>query len=264
MPELPEIETIKKYLEKELVGKKIISFQNFYEKNEIKPNLLEQKIISLQRRGKLLIFNLSHNWHLLFHLKLTGQLFLLNQPVIKETTRVIFKLSDGKFLIFNDARKFGWVRSLTTEELEKELSKLGPEPFSKEFNFQYLKNIFSKSKRPIKLVLMDQEKIAGIGNIYANEALFLTKINPLKPADKLTDNEIKRLKKSILEVLKRGIRYEGSSLRFYLKPDKSKGKYQEYFLVYDREGEKCYHCGSIIKRIELGGRGTYFCPKCQK
>ncbi|MFN3605521.1 MAG: zinc finger domain-containing protein, partial [Leptonema sp. (in: bacteria)] len=118
--------------------------------------------------------------------------------------------------------------------------------------------------RPIKIVLMDQTKIAGIGNIYANEALFLAKINPQKPANKLTKEEIKRLKNSILKILKKALKYEGTSTRFYLKPDQTKGKYQENFLVYQREGKSCLRCNGKIKKIILGRRSTFYCPNCPK
>jgi formamidopyrimidine-DNA glycosylase len=228
----------------------------------------------------------SIRW-LVFHLKLTGQLIFyytngnesLNEwqriKNIKNTngnefidkwqriryTRVIFILDKG-FLIFNDARKFGWVKVLDDEDLNKELSKIGKEPF--DLNFKYLKEIFSKIKRPIKIVLMDQKKIAGLGNIYANEALFLAKIHPLKPANKLKDNEIKNLLAAIKKVIKKAIKLQGTSFRFYVKPDESKGSYQEEFLVYQRKDEKCLRCKSKIKYIKIGGRGSFYCPRCQK
>jgi formamidopyrimidine-DNA glycosylase len=197
-------------------------------------------------------------------LKLTGQLLFLNflrNSEIKKYTRVIFILNKG-FLIFNDARKFGWVKVLDDKNLNKELSKIGKEPF--DLNFKYLKEIFSKTKRPIKIVLMNQEKIAGLGNIYANEALFLAKIHPLKPANKLKDNEIKNLLSAIKKVIKKAIKLQGTSFRFYIKPDESKGSYQEEFLVYQRKNEKCLKCKSKIKYIKISGRGSFYCPRCQK
>jgi formamidopyrimidine-DNA glycosylase len=267
MPELPEIETIKKYLEKELIGRKIKDVKIVSKKSFIgdKKKILNSKILKIERKGKILIFRLNNNLNLVFHLKLTGQLLFLNpapESVLgKNYTRAIFNLDKG-FLIFNDARKFGWIKVFNTEYLNKELSKLGKEPF--DLNFRYLKEIFSKTKKPIKIVLMDQEKIAGLGNIYANEALFLSKIHPLKPANRLKDNEIKNLLSAIKKVIKKAIKLQGTSFRFYVKPDESKGSYQEEFLVYQRKDEKCLRCKSKVKYIKIGGRGTFYCPNCQK
>lgn len=260
MPELPEVETIKNYLKKFLIGKKILKFENFDEKRIFlkERDVIGEKILDVERRGKILIIKLTNNKEIFVHLKMTGQLIYLDELNIFKTTKAVFHLSKGYF-VFNDARKFGWIK------LEaKEAKKLGIEPFSKEFNLDNLQKVFNRTKRPIKIVLMDQEKIAGIGNIYANESLFLAKINPKKPANQLTKEEIKRLKSSILKILKRALKYEGTSSRFYIKPDQTKGRYQEKFLVYQREGEKCYRCKSKIKRIILGGRSTFYCPKCQK
>jgi formamidopyrimidine-DNA glycosylase len=327
MPELPEIETIRRYLEEDVIGRKIKDVRILNKKSFIgdKKKILNSKILKIERKGKMLIFklttdkygfgtdkngltadkngletdnnglyvkqsikiNYSHkfvqNLHksvtnyphksvlksasirwLVFHLKLTGQLIFLNflrNSEIKKYTRVIFVLDKG-FLIFNDARKFGWVKVLDDEDLSKELSKIGKEPF--DLNFKYLKEIFSKTKRPIKIVLMDQEKIAGLGNIYANEALFLAKIHPLRPANKLKDSEIKDLLSAIKKVIKKAIKLQGTSFRFYVKPDESKGSYQEEFLVYQRKNEKCLRCKSKVKYIKIGGRGTFYCSNCQK
>jgi formamidopyrimidine-DNA glycosylase len=310
MPELPEIETIKRYLEKDLIGRKIKDVKIINKKSFIgdKKKILNSKILKIERKGKMLVFRLNNSLNLVFHLKLTGQLLFyytngneslnewqriknishtngnefLNAPNQSKHgsgrpepkfflvqgewqpiryTRVIFILDKG-FLIFNDARKFGWVKVLDDEDLNKELSKMGKEPF--DLNFKYLKEIFSKTKRPIKIVLMDQGKIAGLGNIYANEALFLAKIHPLKPANKLKDNEIKDLLSAIKEVIKKAIELQGTSFRFYVKPDESKGSYQEEFLVYQRKNEKCLRCQSKIKYIKISGRGTFYCSRCQK
>jgi formamidopyrimidine-DNA glycosylase len=289
MPELPEIETIKRYLEKDLIGRKIKDVRILNKKSFIgdKKKILNSKILKIERRGKMLVFRLNNGLNLIFHLKLTGQLLFyytnsnesprtrastvrgaLNRTLLvqgewqrKRYTRVIFILDKG-FLIFNDARKFGWVRILDDKSLNNELSKVGKEPF--DLNFKYLKEIFSKTKRPIKIVLMDQEKIAGLGNIYANESLFLSKIHPLKPANKLKDSEIKNLLSSIKKVIKKAIKLQGTSFRFYVKPDENKGGYQEEFLVYQRKNEKCLKCKSKIKYIKIGGRGSFYCSNCQK
>jgi formamidopyrimidine-DNA glycosylase len=310
MPELPEIETIKRYLEKDLIGRtikdvKILNKKSFFGD---KKKILNSKILKIERKGKMLVFILNNSLNLVFHLKLTGQLIFyptngnefidkwqriknisytngnefLNAPnqskhgsgrpepkfVLVQGewqriryTRVIFILDKG-FLIFNDARKFGWVKVLDDKGLNNALSKIGKEPF--DLNFKYLKEIFSKTKRPIKIVLMEQEKIAGLGNIYANEALFLSKIHPLKPANKLKDNEIQNLLSAVKKVIKKAIKLQGTSFRFYVKPDESKGGYQEEFLVYQRKNEKCLRCKNKIKYIKISGRGSFYCPNCQK
>ncbi|BCX15680.1 MAG: formamidopyrimidine-DNA glycosylase [Candidatus Parcubacteria bacterium] len=288
MPELPEVETIKNYLRKNIIGKEIVGFQNLNKKQiKIKEkDIVGEKILDLQRRGKILILKLSNNKDVFVHLKMTGQLIYAKNKEILKSTRAVFELCELArmiddtqmnanfirddwrnknirnhlhYLIFNDARKFGWIK-LKAEEIKN----LGIEPFSKEFNLKNLEKIFQKSKRPIKIVLMDQTEIAGIGNIYASESLFLAKINPQKPANKLTKEEIKRLRNSILKILKKALQYEGTSSRFYIKPDQTKGRYQEKFLVYQREGKKCFRCKSKIKRIVLGGRSTFYCQICQK
>jgi formamidopyrimidine-DNA glycosylase len=312
MPELPEIETIKRYLEEDVIGRKIKDVKVLNKKSFLgdKKKILNSKILKIERKGKILIFKLATNKYgfgtdnngfiinqsildypyksvlnphksandyphksvlksasiswLVFHLKLTGQLLFLNflrNSEIKKYTRVIFILDKG-FLIFNDARKFGWVKVFDDKNLNNELSKIGKEPF--DLNFKYLKEIFSKTKRPIKIVLMEQKKIAGLGNIYTNEALFLSKIHPLKPADRLKDNEIKNLLSAIKKVIKKAIKLQGTSFRFYVKPDESKGSYQDEFLVYQRKNEKCLKCKNKIKYVKIGGRGSFYCPQCQK
>jgi formamidopyrimidine-DNA glycosylase len=283
MPELPEVETIRKYLAESLVGKKITKVKILSKKQF--PNnpesVIGEKIIDVQRRAKVLILRLANNNNLLIHLKLSGQLIWVNNasekneiklkkqiPTIGESlptksTRVILNIGKGK-LFFNELRKFGWIKVLANKDLEKELSKYGTEPFDREFSEDFLKAIFSKTNRAIKLVLLDQEKIAGIGNIYVNEALYLSGIHPQIPANKLTQKQIKVLRENVIKVLKLGLKYGGTSDEYYVKPDATLGRYQDHFLVYRQDDKRCRNCGSKIKRIEIGGRGTFFCPKCQK
>jgi len=285
MPELPEVETIKRSLQKAIVGKKIKDVE--IRKPKIfqgdKKEVIGRKIEGVERRGKMLIIRLSGDKSLLVHFKLTGQLVwvakgcdtvTLGHPIPYtgtilpgKTTHVIFDIDGGK-LFYNDLRQFGWIKITQNSKLkaQKDLVNLGPEPFSKEFNVSYLSRIFSRTKKPIKLVLMDQGKIAGIGNIYANDALFEAGISPLKPAKKLSNLEIKKLREAIIQVLEDGLKYGGSSARdeAYIKPTGEPGSYQKHFRVYQKEGQKCPKCTSSIKRINLGGRGTFFCPKCQR
>ncbi len=271
MPELPEVETIKKFLQRKIKGK-IIRDIKVLNKKQIQGSykkFIGEEILNIKRRGKFLIFQLRRNKSVLVHLKMTGQLLIEDKP--NKFTRIIFNLSSVKdknkiekrdcSLIFNDIRKFGYIKFIENKE-KTEPKKIGPEP--QELTFQYLKDILSKSRRAIKLVLMDQSKIAGLGNIYTNESLFLAKINPLKSANKLIDKEIKRLLKAIKLVIKKAIKYGGTSFNSYLKPNKSKGKYQNIFLVYRRKGEKCPRCKEKIQYIKIGNRGTFFCPSCQK
>jgi len=285
MPELPEVETIKRILEKVIVGKTIKNIE--VRKAKIFQGDLQEvigrKIEGIERRGKMLIIKLSGDKALVVHFKLTGQMIWVPQigksvtvghpiPFAGEqlpakTTHVIFEIDGGR-LFYNDLRQFGWIKIVQSSKLkvQSELEKLGVEPFAKEFTVEYLKRIFSRTSRPIKLVLMDQTKIAGVGNIYANEALFEAGILPTKPAKQLDNKEIEQLRKSIIKVLEEGIKHGGSSTKdeAYIKPTGEPGSYQQHFRVYQRAGEKCRKCGATIKRINLGGRGTFWCSKCQK
>ena len=262
MPELPEIETIKKYLKKLVKGRKILNLEIFNRKSfqGTKNKIQGTKILRLKRQGKMLIFVLDNNYYLIFHLKMTGQIIFSKEKNINKTTRAVFFLDNG-YLIFNDLRKFGWIKIVDDENLKKEIAKLGIDALDLTFND--LKEIFKKTKRPIKLVLMDQKKIAGIGNIYANEALFLAKIHPQQPANKISNKKIINLLKSIKFVLKKAIQNEGTSFSSFIKPDMTPGHYQNQFFVYQRQGEKCLFCHSQIKKIILSGRSTFFCPNCQ-
>jgi len=289
MPELPEVETIKRVLEKAIVGKTIKNIEVRQAKIfQGEPRqVIGRKIEGIERRGKMLIIKLSGDKALAVHFKLTGQMVwieenpkskiqnpkfvILGHPIPfagtelpAKTTRVIFEIDGGK-LFYNDLRQFGWIKVVKLDQLDQ-LDQLGPEPFDKEFTTEYLGRIFSRTSKAIKLVLMDQTKIAGVGNIYANEALFEAGILPTRPAKKLGNEEIKKLREAIIKVLEEGIKYGGSSAKdeAYIKPTGEPGSYQQHFRVYQRAGEKCRKCGTIIKRINLGGRGTFWCPKCQK
>ncbi len=265
MPELPEVETIKRSLQKSVVGKKITGVEVLLAKQfqGKKEDVAGEKITSIERRGKILKISLSNGKNLLIHFKLTGQLVWKGHPA--KTTHVIFNI-DGGQLFFNDLRQFGWIKVVDEAGVAKEIGKLGIEPFDKGFTADYLKQIFSKTSKPIKLVLMEQEKIAGIGNIYANDALFEAGIIPTRPSKSLKDEEINKLRNSIIRVLEDGLKYGGSSAadEAYIKPSGEKGEYQKHFRVYQRDGQKCLKCGGIIKRIKIAGRGTFFCSNCQK
>jgi formamidopyrimidine-DNA glycosylase len=293
MPELPEVETIRSGLEKYLVGHKIEDVQINVAKSFIgnPKEIIGAKIAGTRRFGKVLVIDLSNGFSLLTHLKLTGQYIyrgphLKNPPSLSQKvfglpgkhTRVIFKLDQNAYLYFNDLRKFGWIRVLETDKVTETgmIGKMGPEPLVGQassgqaiLTLEFFRKILSKSKKPIKLLLMEQEKISGIGNIYANEALWLAGINPRKKSLSLSPSLSEKLFKAIEKVLKEGIKAGGASDMHYVTAAGDEGKYQEHFLVYDKKGEicsrpACRQAGVKIEKIQLGGRGTYFCPICQK
>ena len=271
MPELPEVETIKKDLSELIVGKKILDITTDSPK-QVQPSLGAIKkavagatIKKIERRAKLLQIFLSNGRILAIHLKLTGQLLVRKKGAPQDNWQhVTLALSGNKELRFADLRKFGWIRLVGNErELGKMLAEFGPEPLD-DLNLKGFQSILSSSSRPIKILLMDQKKIAGIGNIYASDALFLAKIHPERKVDRLSKKEIKRLFEAIEKVLKAGIKYRGASNQYYLDALGHKGSYQDHFLVYGRAGKKCLKCNNKVEKIKLGGRGTYFCPTCQK
>lgn len=271
MPELPEVETIKLQLTKLLVGHLIekieVNAPKIFPKGQDK--LIGGKVRGVRRFGKVLVVDLNNGYSFLIHLKLTGQVVYSNSRLPNapnKFTHVIFSLSGGAKLFFNDSRKFGWIRVEKTGEVENEsfVKKLGPEPL-KDLTREKFIQIVSSSSRPIKILLMDQEKIAGVGNIYANDALWLAAIDPRLPANNLQPEKEKKLYDAVITVLKNGIKYEGASDQWYLTAEGKKGSYQEHFLAYGRQGEPCERCHkAIFKKFFLGGRGTYVCPVCQK
>lgn len=267
MPELPEVETISRQLHQALKGQKIIKVTILSAKNFVgnPQEVVGQRIIAVERRAKMIWFKLANNLTLAVHLKLTGQL-ILGQGQPGKYTRVFIDLGSGQKLFFNDVRKFGWMKVIKNRELAKMNLDFGLEPFDKTFTSDYLKKVFSRTSKPVKLVLLDQTKIAGIGNIYANEALFAAGIAPSRPAKGLSNKEIKKLRAEILKVLQAAIKYKGTSDRdeAYRQIDGAKGQFQNFLQVYRRQGQKCPRCGGMIKRIALGGRGTFFCSYCQK
>lgn len=270
MPELPEVETIKKDLEKLIVGSKILDIKTNSSKQiqpslkKVKKAIVGAKIKEVKRRAKLLQIWLDDKRILIIHLKMTGRILIREKgsPPDKWQRITIF-LDNNKELRFADSRKFGWIKLVNQEELKKILANYGPEPLD-DLSLKNFQKILKQTRRPIKIVLMDQKKIAGIGNIYANDALFSAKINPQAPANKLTTKQIKKLFQAIEKVLKIGLKARGASDQYYLDALGKKGGYQKQFLVYGQKNEKCAYCGAKIKRISLGGRGTFLCPQCQK
>lgn len=291
MPELPEVETIKLQLEKFIVGSTMCSIEIRSPKYEIlnKTKIINSKIINIRRFAKILSIDLDNDFSVMIHVKLTGQLIYRGEKLKSDKlsnkvigglggkhTHLIFHLNNGD-LYYNDVRKFGWIKIIKSEELRSDnfINKLGPEPqVTKDFSGEVLtldlfRQILSKTKRPIKIVLMDQTKIGGVGNIYATDALWLAKVNPKTPANSLSDQVTKLLFDSILTVLKAGLKYGGASELTFVTPEGREGEYQNHTLAYDHTGEPCERpacrqAGATFEKYFLGGRGTYWCPVCQK
>ncbi|HUD04775.1 MAG TPA: DNA-formamidopyrimidine glycosylase [Patescibacteria group bacterium] len=288
MPELPEVETIKLGLQKCLVGHKIEDVEVRVSKifQGTPKDIIGAKVIDIKRIGKGLIIELNNGFVLTVHLKMTGQLVFQDKTTENSTlskkvggdvlpskySHVIFSLDKGAKLYYNDLRRFGWVKVLKKEELKDVafFNEMGPEPkvgedlAGKELTLDYFKNTIQKGNLPVKLLLMDQKKIGGIGNIYANDALFLAGIDPRRKGKTLTDEEIEKLFKAIYEVIRKSLSYGGSSDENFVNVLGQEGNYQNHTLVYGKKGEKCSICGATIEKIQLGGRGTYFCPKHQR
>ena len=266
MPELPEVETIKRDLEKVVLGKKIIqvSAHNPLVIREPSPAVFKKSLQGLTikhilRRGKLLIFELSNGLALTIHLKMTGQLVY---PGGFNKSRVAIHFPAGKILDFNDQRLFGELRLVRDWKKLKFVRGLGPEPF--DLTCADFKDMLSKKKTKIKPLLMDQSFICGIGNIYAAEILFRSKIDPHRPAQGLAEKEKESLYKEMQKVLSSAIKYGGSSVDDYVRVSGKNGDYMRFHQVYGREGKPCFVCGSPVSKITQAGRGTYFCAKCQK
>ncbi|RJP46803.1 MAG: bifunctional DNA-formamidopyrimidine glycosylase/DNA-(apurinic or apyrimidinic site) lyase [Armatimonadetes bacterium] len=289
MPELPEVEVVRMGLEKYIVGKEIVDVEVLVTKIFIgdKKNVIGAKIVGVDRIGKVIVINLNNDYSVAIHLKLTGQLIYRDKEtenlklyskvvggLFSKFTCVIFKLrvksekrktEEGSYLYYNDIRKFGWVKIIQKSKIknQKYFRDIGVDAL-RDLTTEKLGKILSSSSRPVKLVLMDQKKIAGVGNIYANEALFVARIDPRKNAKSLSSFEAKKLYGAMIEVLKKGLKYGGASDANYVNALGQDGKFQEHFLVYGREGEKCLGCGGMVEKFFLGGRGTYFCQECQK
>jgi len=280
MPELPEVEVVRLFLNSHLIGKtisklEIITPKSFFGDQKL---AVGQKIISTSRIGKQLSLNLENGLIILFHLKMTGQIIvgesIFGHPTPKEdktslpnkSTRLFFTFSDGSKLFFNDQRKFGWVKILTQAELVEAQQNLGVDILSPAFTPKYLYNQLQTTSRPIKTVLLDQSFFAGIGNIYANDALFLAKIHPISPANKISLKIATLLHHFLVQIMTKSIKNGGSTAKDnkYIHPDGSLGQHQFSFQVYQRSGEPCLICQTPITRVIIGGRGTFYCSKCQK
>lgn len=288
MPELPEVETLKLGLKKYLVGHKIEDIEIRVPKifqGDVQ-NVTGAKVVGIKRIGKGLIIELDNDYVLTVHLKMTGQLvfrdkttesLVLSKKIGGDTlpskySHVIFSLDKGAKLYYNDLRRFGWIKVVKKTELADVVffKEMGPEPkvgedlAGKELTSVYFKATIQKGNLPVKLILMDQKRIGGIGNIYANDALFLARIDPRRKGKSINDEEVKQLFKAVHDVVKKSLNLGGSSDENYVNALGQEGNYQNHTLVYGKKGEKCSICGATIEKIQLGGRGTYFCSKHQK
>lgn len=287
MPELPEVETIRKDLQKLLRGLRIIHV-DIKKKKMVHGSMLTfqktikgKRIQSISRRGKLLIFNLnSKDLFLLIHLKMTGQLIYQDQkkiiggghgePKVKKETlpnkysHIIFTFSKGVKLFFNDMRQFGYVRLINKKELKKVLSGFGVEPLSNKFTVEVLQEILKGKKATLKSLLLDQKHIAGLGNIYVDEVCFLAGVRPTKRGMKVTTTEAKRLHRAIKQILKKSIIKRGTTFSSYRDGLGGAGGYVKLLKVYGRAGKSCYRCKKTLKRVKVSGRGTVYCSSCQK
>jgi len=276
MPELPEVETVVKGL-RPLITDKIVTAVEIREENMIAfpkadieaftDSLVGSKIEAINRRGKYIIIELSQDKNMVIHLRMTGKLLVKEVKEFRDKhTHVIFSLNDGQEIRFNNIRKFGRVYLIDKNHPEQAggLADLGPEPLSDELTVEDFKKLFENRRALMKSLLLNQHFIAGIGNIYADEILFRSGVRPDRTADTLTEMEKEAVYHNMREILKKGIIYGGTSFSDYVNAFGEKGSFQEELRVHQRQGEECYECGSIIEKIKVSGRSTYFCPQCQK
>ncbi|WP_027724101.1 DNA-formamidopyrimidine glycosylase [Tuberibacillus calidus] len=273
MPELPEVETVKRTLQRLVTDKTIADVDVRWGKiikqpsdpEQFKTMLLGETIRDIERRGKFLRFILDH-YVLVSHLRMEGKYRVETPDVpIDKHTHVIFRFTDGSELRYRDVRKFGTMHLFAkgTEWDHPPLNALGPEPFDDDFNETYLRQVLKNTERTIKAVLLDQKVVTGLGNIYVDEALFRSGIHPQTTAKTLTKKQIRLLATSIKKTLAEAVEMGGSSVRTYLNSQGEMGMFQQKLYVYGRKGEPCKQCGTLIEKTKTAGRGTHFCPKCQ-
>jgi formamidopyrimidine-DNA glycosylase len=289
MPELPEVETIRLGLEQYLVGHTIEDIEKRHPKileGEVK-DVIGAKITSVRRYGKGLVIDLDNDYSIAIHIKMTGQLIYFGPDRPKDAvlavektgaelpnihTHVIFKLDKDSMLYYNDIRRFGWIKILPTIGVSELpfFKGLGPElPIvasiadREVMTKERFRDVLRKSKGPIKPLLLDQKKIGGIGNIYANDGLFVAKIHPKRVANTLSEKEADAIFEAIVQVMKKGLSVGGASEWQYVNALGGAGEYQNFFQVYGKWGKPCAVCGTKIKKIVMGGRGTFYCPNCQ-
>lgn len=275
MPELPEVETVRRSLLPVVLGKPIESVEVSYERilKQITPGSFKEKLqgrrfLDISRRGKYLIFHLDHPLELVAHLRMTGRLvFYSSSEIAREKhTSVIFSFGPGGELRFEDVRKFGTLNLVPRGEYGqvKGLANLGVEPLSEDFTAERLRGLTAQSSAMIKGLLLDQGKIAGLGNIYADESLFMAGIHPERPGNSLGEHEVRTLHAAIQEVLSEAIKGQGTTLRDYRTGYGRQGSFQNKLQIYGKKGEKCPRCGVDLEYKKVAGRTSHYCPACQR
>lgn len=287
MPELPEVETVRRGLHELIIGRVIRRVEHDNPKSfpnaqaDVKKFLIGAKIIDVRRRAKVLMIDMSSGYSLVIHLKMTGQLVFRGEAVFgaghpsdsligqlpDRSTRVTFEFSDGSHLYFNDQRKFGWVKLMPTLEIPNIdfMQKVGPEPLEADFTpEQFAERFKRRAKTSIKAALLDQTVIAGVGNIYADEALWGAQIHPQRLVGSLTSSEFKQLYAELRTVMNLAIEKGGSTDKNYVNARGKRGSYLNFARVFRREGLACPRCGTPIIKFKHAGRGTHICPHCQK
>jgi formamidopyrimidine-DNA glycosylase len=273
MPELAEVETLKCYLAQHVKGEEIAGL--IAKRNNLRYSLnigilqgrCAGQIVNVTRCAKFLVLELDNSYSIIFHLGMSGRLTVQDSDyVLQKHDHIVIQLKTGKQLVFNDARRFGMIYSCKTSELKKQyfLKNMGQEPLEDGFNAKYLLQKLVSRKAPIKTAIMDNKIVVGIGNIYAAESLFQAKINPLKPANELSQDEAGRLIISIKDTLHKAIKAGGTTLKDFVNGDNKPGYFKQELSVYDRAGKACYICKTLIEKIKQAGRSTYFCANCQK
>lgn len=273
MPELPEVETVKETLKRKVLGKTIdnvkVLYPNIIENMDSKDfceKLKKQTIKDITRRGKWLIFHLD-DYCLLSHLRMEGKYFLKSwDDEITRHQHVVFNFTDKTSLRYNDTRKFGRMYLVLKDKLEeaKPIQELGLEPWDEKLDYKYLEEKYKSKRLPIKTVILDQGIITGIGNIYADEILFLSKINPYTPCNLLKKKDLENIIANTRTTLEKAISEGGTTIRSYTSDEGITGLFQNNLFVHCREKEECLVCKTKIEKTRIGGRGTYYCPKCQR
>ena len=273
MPELPEVETVRASLEPVLVGRRFAQVEirdprltRPLEPEAVARELVGQRVEAVARRGKYLIVRFESGLALLVHLRMTGSFRHARaaSPADEPHARAVVTLDDGSDVVYRDVRRFGTWLVLDTSELDTYLAaRLGEEPLERAFGPKALGARLANRRAPLKAALLDQRTVAGIGNIYVDEALWRARLHPLRPAGTVEPDELRRLHRAIRDALRMGIRRQGATLRNYAQPDGRRGSMQDEFRVYGRDGEPCERCGTPIEKTRAGGRGTWYCPSCQ-
>ena len=274
MPELPEVETIRAHLAPHLVGRRLERVEILdprltrpHDPREVAAELDGERVTAVERRGKYLVVRFETDRALLIHLRMTGSLHHAPAGALDEDPyrRAVVRLDNGSDVGYRDVRRFGTWLLLEPGEVEPYLAvKVGPEPLERRFTTRFLAGRMKNRKAPVKAALLDQRTVAGLGNIYVDEALWFARLHPHRPAGELDDDEIRAVHRGVRRALERGIARQGATLRDYRTPDGGSGSMQHEFNVYGREGEPCPRCGTPIEKTRAGGRGTWYCPACQR